>query len=128
MANIAITNTLIATLNTDQTSTFHAADEGTNDTAQTRAYTPTGKDNKILIGMQNATGHGALTFAITAGVGVFGAVSKTGSVAAGATEVIQIETGKYMLANGTITIAFTPANGKDLTNDHALKVWVIELQ
>ena len=128
MANIAIVNTKISALNTDQALTFNAADETTNDTAQTFVYTPTGKDGRIAIGIQVAASHGSVSWSIAAGAGVFGAAAKTGTTAQDTTDVIQIETGKYMLANGTITIAFTPASGKDLTNDHVLKVWAIELQ
>jgi hypothetical protein len=127
MANIAIVNTKLTALNTDAALTLNAADEGTNDTAQTFVYTPTGKDNKIVFGFQVAASHGTVTWSIANGVGVFAKGAKTGSTAQDTTDVIQIETGRHLLANGTVTIAFTPASGKDLTNDHALKVWAIEL-
>ena len=128
MANIAIVNTKITALNTDQELTLTAADETVNDTAQKFVYTPTGKDGKIAFGFQVANSHGTVTWSISAGTGVFGAAAKTGSTAQDTTDVIQIETGKYMIANGTVEITFTPASGKDLTNDHALKVFAIELQ
>jgi hypothetical protein len=123
--NMAITNTKIATLNTDQTLTFMAADADTADLAQKFIYTPTGKDNKIVIGFKNTTG--ILAYSIAAGAGVFGAAAKTGSVAATSTEVIQIETGRYMLANGTIEITLTPASGTKLLTNHAAAVFAIEL-
>lgn len=128
MADIAITNTRITALNADQTLTQNAADEAVIDTAQKFVYTPTGKDNKILIGFVNATGHGAYTYSIAAGAGVFGAAAKTGSIAAGATEVIQVETGRYMLASGKIEVTLTPASGKILLTNHAAAMWVAELQ
>jgi hypothetical protein len=128
MANIAIVNSLIAALNTDQALTLSAADETGANTAQKFVYTPTGRDNKICLGFQVAATHGTVTWSIGAGVGVFGAVAKTGGTAQATTDIIQIETGKYMLANGTIEITFTPASGKNLTSEHALKVFAIELQ
>lgn len=126
--DMAITNTKITALNADQTLTFMAADADTANLAQTFIYTPTGKDNKICIGIQVGDTHGAVAYSIAAGVGVFGAAAKTGSIAQAATEVIQIETGKYMLANGTIEITLTPATGKKLASEHAAKIFAIELQ
>lgn len=128
MADIAITNTKIAALNTDQALTFNAADEDTSNTAQKFVYTPSGKDGKIVFGIQVANSHGSVSFSVGAGAGVFGTAAKTGSVAQNTTDVIQIETGRHAKANGTVEITFTPANGKRLTSDHALKVWAIELK
>lgn len=127
MGDIAIVNTKIAYLNTDQALTLTAADETTNDKAQKFVYTPTGKDNKIVFGFQVADSNGTVTWSIANGVGVFAKGAKTSSTAQNTTDVIQIESGRHLLANGTIEITFTPANGMDLTNDHALKVFAIEL-
>lgn len=124
----AITNTLIAALNTDQTLTQNAATSSVIDATEVFTYTPTGKDNKILIGFVNGAGHGAYTYSIAAGARVFGAPVKTGSVAAGATEVIQIETGRYVSAANTVAITLTPASGKRLLTDHAAAMWAAELQ
>lgn len=128
MANIAITNTLISALNADQALSFSAADETVINTAQKFVYTPTGKDVKIVFGIQIADTHGTVTWSIAGGAGVFGTAAKTGSTAQNTTDVIQVETGRYVLTNGTIEITFTPATGKRLLTDHALKVWAIELQ
>jgi hypothetical protein len=128
MADVAITNSKIAALNTDQALTFSAATETVANTAQKFVYTPTGKDHKIVFGIQAAATHGTVTWSIAGGVGVFGCVAKTGSTAQATTDIIQIETGRYMLANGTIEITFTPATGKILLTDHALNVFAIELQ
>lgn len=125
---VNITNTLIEKLNTDQALTFNAATADTIDATEVFTYTPTGKDHKVLIGIQVANSNGPVSFSIAGGAGVFGTAAKTGSVAQGATEVIQIETGRFMSAAGTIAITFTPASGKKLLSDHALKVWVAELQ
>jgi hypothetical protein len=127
MANIAITNTKITAINTDQALTFNAADEDGANTAQTFVYTPTGKDNKVLIGIQVADTHGTVTWSVANGVGVFARGAKTGSTAQATTDVIQLESGNYASATGTISITFTPASGKRLTSDHALNVFATEL-
>lgn len=126
--SVAITNTLISALNADQTLTYNAATSSTIDQTEVFTYTPTGKDNKVLIGFVNGTGNGAYTFSIAGGAGVFGTAAKTGSIAAGATEVLQIETGRYRSSSGTIVITLTPASGKRLLTDHAANLWVAELQ
>ena len=123
---VAITNTKITALNADQTLTHNAATVDTADGTEVFTYTPTGKDNKIVLGFKNTTG--VMTYSIAAGVGVFGAAAKTGSIAANATEIIQIETGKYMQAAGTVLITLTPASGTKLLTNHAAAMWAIELQ
>lgn len=125
---VNITNTRISALNTDQALTFNAATSSVIDATEAFTYTPTGKDHKILIGIQVADGHGSVSYSIAAGERVFGTAAKTGLVAQNTTKVIQIETGRYVSNAGTITITFTPASGKRLATDHALKVWVAELQ
>jgi hypothetical protein len=125
---IAVTNNLISTLGTFQTVTVMAADADTANLAQDFIYTPTGRDNKIAIFLQVANTHGAVATTIAAGVGVFGTAAKTDSVAQNTTEVLQIETGRYMLANGTIKITLTPASGKKLASEHAAKLYIVELQ
>lgn len=128
MANKAVVNSKITYLNTIQILTQTAADETTDATAQKFVYTPTGRDSKLCFVIYQ--GHAeAITTTITAGVGVFGAAAKTDTLpAAVGTYILQIETGKYMLANGTVEISFLPAASHDLVNDHALTVGVIELQ
>lgn len=123
---VAITNTRITSLNADQTLTFNPATVDTIDGTEVFTYTPTGKDNKICIGFKNATG--VLAYSIAGGTGVFGAAAKTGTIAENATEVIQIETGKYMQSAGTILITLTPATGTKLLTNHAAAMFVIELQ
>lgn len=128
MADVSIANTLITALNTDQVLTKNAATSTVIDETQDFIYTPTGKDEKIAILIEVADSHGAVAFSIAGGDGVFGTVAKTSSVAQATTDVIQIETGRYMQTGGTIVITFTPASGKRLLTDHALKVSVIELR
>ena len=125
---ITLTKTTITALNTDTALTLNAADADTNDLAQKFYYTPAAKEHKVALGFQVANSHGAVSFAITKGARVFGtAANKTFTTAQATTDIIQIETGKYMLADGTIEITATPASGKKLTTDHALKIFVIEL-
>lgn len=124
--NIALTNSKIVTLGTVKETVFNAADSDTANLVQKFIYTPTGRDNKICIGIKNVTG--VLAWSIAAGTRVFGSAAKTGTVAANKTGLLQIETGKYMLANGTIEITLTPASGTKLLTDHAASVFVVELQ
>lgn len=123
---VTITNTLIAALNTDQALTFNAATSTVDNATEAFTYTPTGKDSKIVIGMKNGTG--ILSYSIAKGTGVFqAAAAKTGTVAATSTDVIQIETGKFIDDDGEIVITLTPANGTALLTDHAASIFVIEL-
>ena len=125
---IAVTNTLFTALNTDIEVTFNAADKDDADGTQKFYYTPTGKDSKVVIGVDVGGNNGAVGYSIAAGTGVFAAAAaKTGSVAALKTEAIQIETGKYLNASNRVEITFTPASGKKLKTDHVLNVWAIEL-
>lgn len=124
--NIAITNSKIVTLGTVAETSFMAADADTADLAQKFIYTPTGRDNKICIGLKNTTG--VLAWSLKAGSGVFGTPAKTGTVAANKTGLLQIETGRYMQADGTIELTLTPAAGTKLLTNHAAAVFAIELQ
>ncbi len=126
--NMAFTNTLIASLNTFQTVTKIVADADTANLVQKFIYTPTGRDNKIAIFLQVANTHGAVATSIKAGAGAFGLPAKTDSVAQNTTEVIQIETGRYMQADGTIELTLTPASGKKLASEHVATLYVVELQ
>jgi hypothetical protein len=107
-----------------------AADQDTDATAQKFVYTPTGKDNKIaFVVYTSAVGTAKATATLSAGAGVFGAAAKDNEIPATAGYyLIEAETGKYMLANGTVELSILPPAGKDLLNDYALSVGVIELQ
>lgn len=129
MANIAIVNSKIAALNTNQVLTLTAADEDGAGVAQKFVYTPTGKDGHICFVVYNKAA-AAITATITAGARVFGAPAKVLTIPATATtnSIFQLETGKYMLANGTIEIEFDPAGAGQLVTTHAMTVGCIELQ
>ena len=125
---VAVTNSKIAALNADQTLTANVATSTTIDQAEVFTITPTGKPNKTAIIFVNGAGHGAYTYSIAAGANVFKAgAAKTGSIAAGASEVIQLDLGRYTTATGTVLVTLTPASGKRLLSDHAASMSVIEL-
>ena len=126
MADIAVTNSSITAYNTITTVTANLATEGTNDTVQKFVITPTKADCKVLVLITVANTHGTVTYSAAAG-GLWAAVAVTGSVVQNTTKAILFEGGKVKSATGTIEISFTPASGKDLTNDHAMNVEVIEL-
>lgn len=127
---IAVVNTKITALNAIQVLTMTAADQTTDATAQKFVYTPTGRDNKIAFVIYTSAGGSATaTATLAAGVGVFGAAAKANTIpAAAGYYLIEAETGKYMLANGTLELSILPPGGKDLVNDYALSVGVVELQ
>ena len=125
---VAVTNTKLTALNADQTLTANAATSTTIDQTEVFTITPTGKPNKTAIILANGAGHGAYTYSIAAGANVFKAgAAKTGSIAAGASEVIQLDLGRYTTATGTVLVTLTPASGKRLLSDHAASMSVIEL-
>ena len=125
---VAVTTSKIAALNADQTLTANAATSTTIDQTEVFTITPTGKPNKTAIIFANGAGHGAYTYSIAAGANVFKAgAAKTGSIAAGASEVIQLDLGRYTTATGTVLVTLTPASGKRLLSDHAASMSVIEL-
>lgn len=125
--NLSITNSQIASFGTSKVLAWATADQTTDATAQKFIYTPTGKDHKVVFVIYSGNAS-ALTVTITAGAHVFGQAAKDVSIAATAgTYAIQIESGAYMQANGTIELSIKPASGKDLVNDHALTVAAIEL-
>lgn len=126
--SVVITNSRITELNQEQTLTQNPATSTVVDATEVFTYTPTGKDNKILIGFVNAAGHGPYTYSITGGTRVFGIAAEAGSIADGATEVIQIETGAFASDANTVIITLTPASGKRLLTDHAANMWAAELQ
>lgn len=126
--NMAITNSKIVTLGTVADLTYMAADADTADLAQKFIYTPTGKDNKIVFGAVVANTNGTVALSFKAGAGVFGTAAKSVNAVQNKTSLVQIETGRYAQADGTIEITATPASGKKLLTDHTLKIFAIELQ
>ena len=128
MGNIAVVNTLVAKMATNQVLTMTAADEDGAGVAQKFVYTPTGKDSKLcFVIYNNATEK--LDVTISAGAGVFGLPAKTTQITnVKGHYLIQVETGHYRQANGTVELSIDPNNAlKKLLSDHAVTVGCIEL-
>ncbi|MFD0673928.1 hypothetical protein [Cohnella sp. GCM10027633] len=124
---VSCTNTN-PTENTITTATRNAATSSTIDQTEVFTITPTKADNKVLIYIENvAADQGTLTYSIAAGGFWAAGAALTGSVAQGVGRCIVLEGGKYKAAAGTIAITFTPASGKRLLTDHALRVTVFQM-
>lgn len=122
---VTVTNTKITSLNVEQTLTANAATSTTIDQAEVFTITPT-KSRKAFM-FYNGAGHGAYTYSIAAG-DMWGQKAITGSIAAGATEVIELDDARVKKSNGTILVTLTPASGKRLATDHAAGMYVLELK
>jgi hypothetical protein len=123
---VTVTKTTIAALNVEQTFTANAATSSTIDQAEVFTITPTKSAGKYALFFYNGSGHGAITYSIAAG-GMWGAKAVTGSIAAGATEVLQLDDYKVKKSDGTLAVTLTPASGKRLLTDHAAGMYVLEL-
>lgn len=124
--SVTVTNTKITRLNVDQTLTANAATSSTINEAQVFTITPTMPKKALMF--YNGAGHGAITYSIAAGAMWGSTVAITGSVAAGAIEVIEVDDARVTRANGTIAVTLTPATGKRLATDHAAGMYVLELK
>lgn len=123
---VAVTNsTMVA--NTITTITDNAATADTIDLAEVFTFTPTKAGYKYLIEIDNGPTNGTITYSIAAGGFWAAGAALTGSVAQATKRGIVLEGAKYKAAAGTIAITFTPASGKKLLTDHALKVRAIQL-
>lgn len=127
MADVTVTNTSMTALNIGYPVTANAATEDTIDAAQKFVLTPNKRDDKTLVRITVGPTNGAVAFSIAAGDFWMGTVAQTGSVAQATSEVIEIESAKYMKDDGTIEVTFTPAEGKKLKTDHALAVEVYSM-
>lgn len=125
MAATAITNTTLE-YNKGKEFKVTAAVEDTADKAEVFAYTPTGKPNKVAFGIEVAALNGTVKVKFTKAPGVFGSVDLTIDAVQGKTTVVQVEQGRFAQADGTFAITATPAEGKKLKTDHALKIFAIE--
>jgi len=124
---VSVTNTSITALNSDQTLTANAATSSVVDATEAFTITPTRKGPKIALFFYNGAGHGAITYSIAAGDMWASTGAVAGSIAAGAIEVLQLDTAKVMSSSGTIVVTLTPASGKRLLTDHACGMYVLEL-
>lgn len=128
MADIAIVNTLIAKMATNQVLTMTAATEDNAGKEQKFVYTPTGKDSKLCFVIYNGT-TAKLDVNISAGKGVFGLPAKATQITnVAGYYLIQVETGHYRQADGTVELTIDPNDAeKKLKSDHRLTVGCIEL-
>ena len=124
---VAVQNATMV-LNTITTVTRNAATSSTIDQTEVFTITPTKSDEKVLIYIENvAADQGTVTYSIAAGGYWAAGAALTGSVAQGVGRAIVLEGAKYKAQAGTIAITFTPATGKRLLTDHALRVSVIQM-
>lgn len=126
---ITVTNSTLAAYDTETAVTANAATSTTIDETEAFTVTPTKAGHKVVVLLTNATGHGAFTWELPVGALWAGdtATTLSGSIAAGATEMIQLESGAHLSSAGTYVITLTPASGKRLLTDHAAVMEVIEL-
>jgi hypothetical protein len=126
MAVAAVNSQMVE--NTITTITGNAATSSTIDQTEVFTITQTKADQRVIITINNvAADQGTITYSIAAGAFWASSAALTGSVAQGLSRGIVLEGAKYKSATGTIVITFTPASGKRLLTDHALKVQVIQL-
>lgn len=125
---VTVTNTTLSAYDTETTVTANAATSSVVDATEAFTITPTKASNKVAIIFTNGAGHGAYTWSLPVGDlwASDTATALTGSIADGATEVIQLEDGKH-LKDGKYIITLTPASGKRLLTDHAASMEVLEL-
>lgn len=126
--SVTVTNSTMSLYDTEYTVTPNAATSSVIDEVEVFTVTPTKAAHQVAITFTNATGHGAYTYSIPVGALWAGdtATAFTGSIAAAAEEVIQLESGKHLNADGKYLITLTPASGKRLLTDHAAVMKVIE--
>ena len=128
MANTEATSNKLLKYNTEIEKAVTAATADTADLAEVFEVTPTKADNNYIIEISTPTAlAGIMTYSIAAGDFFASTVAKTGSVAAGKTEIIQLEGAKYIQDTGKVLVTLTPASGKKLKTDHAATITAIEL-
>ena len=125
---VTVTNTTMAAYDTEYTVTANAATSSVVDETEAFTVTPTKQGENVVILFTNAAGHCAYTYSIPVGAlwACDTATAFTGSIAAGATEAIMLESGKHKNSDGKYVITLTPASGKRLLTDHAAVMEVIE--
>ncbi len=125
---ITVTNTDITNYDVETTVTANAATSSVIDEVEVFTVTPTKAGNHVVVLMTNAAGHGAFTYSIPAGAlwASDTTTAFTGSIAAGATETVQLASGVHLSSSGTYAITLTPASGKRLLTDHVAVMEVLE--
>lgn len=124
---VAITNETMV-LNVINPITQSAATADVADLAEAFTFTPSVRDNKYMVVIDNVSGaNGTVTYSIAAGDAWAAGDALTGSVVQGVQSAIVLEGGKYLSEDGTIVITITPASGKKLLTDHTLTAVGIQM-
>jgi hypothetical protein len=123
---IAVTSGSVVKYNTPVAVAAAAATSSVIDTAEDFEITYGTGDGRVLILATVADTHGSVV--LTAPAGAFWAgMAQTVTVPQNAESAFVLEGAKGKLADGTIVITATPASGKRLATDHALKIKAINL-
>ena len=120
----AITN-IQSVLNVGTLSTPTTATADVANLAEEFTLTPTG--SKFIVQVDNVSGsNGSVTFSLAAGTMWAKTVALTGTILQGTSQVLEVDTAKY-LDGGDMALTITPASGKKLLTDHALTIQAIQL-
>lgn len=125
MPNIAITPSDMTAFRTAVDSAQAAAASSVIDTAETFEFASNGKPFIVLASVANT--HGSVALTMTAGDAWAGLAKTIGAAVQNKTTAFYVESGFALLDTGKIEIVATPASGKRLATDHALKLQVIQL-
>lgn len=121
----AITN-IQTVLNVGTLSTPTAATADTANLAEVFTLTPT--KTKYVVQIDNVSGsNGSVTFSLAAGTQWAATDALTGTILQGTSQVLEVDTAKYVGASGAMSLTVTPASGKKLLTDHALTIQAIQL-
>lgn len=126
---VTITNTTIAALNTDQTATANAATSTVAGGSEVFTYTPKADGGKSAIVFNNLASTSIHNYSIAAG-NLWAGKAITGTIAASAIDVLQVDTGRVLQNDGTIAITVSPSTGASSTTTlavNAIKLYAIEL-
>jgi len=126
MAAIACNKSTMAAFNTIYGLTANAADEDVANNPQNFTYTPTKAGNRVMVFASVANTHGSVTITTAAGDFHMGGIVTLVCPQNGLTGFV-VEDAKMKTKAGLMTFTATPASGKKLTSEHALKLYVVEL-
>ena len=124
MANIEITPANMEAFRTATAAAAAAATSSVIDTAETFEFATNGKPFILLATVADT--HGSVALAMNAGDLWAGKATTVGSAPQAKTTAFLVESGYGVNSDGKIEIVATPASGKRLATDHALKLTVIQ--
>lgn len=126
MAAVACTKSTMAQFNTIYDLVANAADEDVAGTAQAFTYSPTVQGSRVLVYVTVANTHGSVTITTAAGNFHQGGIV-TLVCPQNKTTAFVVEDARMKSKAGLMTFTATPASGKKLASEHALKMVVVEL-